>query len=54
MSSMIVALRPCSCRRGKWNILAVRLWLQAIAKDIVRRGRVVEVRFQSAQLGDGR
>ena len=54
MSSVKVALRSCSRWRWTRDILAARLRLQTIAKDVVGGGRVIEVGLQRAQLGGGR
>jgi hypothetical protein len=54
MSPVKVALRSCSSWRWTRDILAARLRLQAIAKDVVRSCRVIEVGLQRAQLGRGR
>jgi hypothetical protein len=50
--SLIVALRPCSCRRRSRGILSAWLRLQSIAKGVVCGGRVVVVRLECAQLGN--
>lgn len=52
--SVVVALRPRSCRGSSRGSLPARLRLQPIAKYIVCCRRVVVVGLEGAQLGDGR
>jgi hypothetical protein len=54
VASVIVALRPCSCRRRSRGILSAWLRLQSIAEGIVCGSRVVVVRLERAQLGNRR